>query len=92
MKKFTKSKAGFSLIEIIMVVAIIVILAGVMALNISSYISKANSASALEESIRSSNEGLVQSYEDHMAELGFDRVEAEETEAGSSSASPVEGA
>ena len=41
MKKIQKSKKGFTLIEMILVIAIIVILAAVLALGISSYLQKA---------------------------------------------------
>ena len=48
MKKINKNKKGFTLIEMILVIAIIVILAAVLALGISNYLQKAEaSASSL---------------------------------------------
>lgn len=46
MKKISKSKKGFTLIEMILVIAIIAILAAVVFKNVSVYLEKANSASA----------------------------------------------
>lgn len=71
MKKITKNKIGYTLIEMVIVVAIIVILAGVMILNISAIVSKAKKASSLEESQRASAGGMVSSQEAHLSELGF---------------------
>ena len=44
MKKIQKNKKGFTLIEMVLVIAIIVILASVMFIAVSSYIQKAQSA------------------------------------------------
>ena len=50
MIRIYKNKKGFTLIEMILVIAIIVILAAVLALGISNYIQKAEaSASSLSE-------------------------------------------
>ena len=50
MKKIQKSKKGFTLIEMILVIAIIVILAAVLALGISTYLQKAEAtASSISE-------------------------------------------
>jgi type IV pilus assembly protein PilA len=50
MKKIQKSKKGFTLIEMILVIAIIVILAAVLALGISTYLQKAEkTASSISE-------------------------------------------
>ena len=49
MKKLNKSKIGFTLVEMILVIAIIVILASVLILGIGSYLNNAkNAASSLE--------------------------------------------
>ncbi len=49
MKKVRKSKLGFTLIEVILVVAILTILAAVLILNIAGYMERAhNAASSLE--------------------------------------------
>ena len=44
MKKIQKTKKGFTLIEMILVIAIIVILASVLFISISGYIANANTA------------------------------------------------
>ncbi len=44
MKKAFKSKIGFTLIEIVLAIAIIVILAAILALQIGGYVDRANNA------------------------------------------------
>ncbi|MCQ2504750.1 MAG: type II secretion system GspH family protein [Saccharofermentans sp.] len=46
MKKVQKSKRGFTLIEMVLVIAIIVILAGVLSIGISGYLERATNAAA----------------------------------------------
>jgi type IV pilus assembly protein PilA len=46
MKCIIKSKKGFTLIEMMLVIAIIVILAGVLALSIGNYIARAKIAAS----------------------------------------------
>lgn len=46
MKKISKSKKGFTLVEMVLVIAIICILAAVLFFSVSDYISKAKSATA----------------------------------------------
>jgi len=46
MKKIQKSKKGFTLVEMVLVIAIIVILAAVLVLGIGTYLNKAKSASS----------------------------------------------
>ena len=46
MKKIQKSKKGFTLIEMVLVIAIIVILAAVLIMGISGYLERANNAAA----------------------------------------------
>jgi len=49
MKKIRKSKVGFTLIEMVLVIAIIVILAAVLVMSVGTYINRAkNAASSLE--------------------------------------------
>jgi len=50
LNKLMKSKKGFTLIEMVLVIAIIVILASVMVIAVSGYLSKAQSAKAKVES------------------------------------------
>ena len=49
MKKIQKSKKGFTLIEMVLVIAIIVILAAVLVMNIGGYLDKAKSATSSVE-------------------------------------------
>lgn len=46
MKKIQKTKKGFTLIEMVLVIAIIVILAAVLIMGVSNYLEKANNAAA----------------------------------------------
>ena len=46
MKKISKSKKGFTLVEMVLVIAIIVILAAVMFFAVSGYIARAKNATA----------------------------------------------
>ena len=57
MKKIQKSKKGFTLIEMVLVIAIIVILAAVVFFSVSSYLAKARSATA---KIKSHNDAIIE--------------------------------
>ena len=46
MKKIVKSRKGFTLVEMVLVIAIIVILAAVLVLGIGSYLNKAKAAAS----------------------------------------------
>ena len=46
MKKIQKTKKGFTLVEMVLVIAIIVILAAVLALSIGTYIGRAKKAAS----------------------------------------------
>ena len=46
MKKISKSKKGFTLVEMVLVIAIIVILAAVMLMSIGQYLEKAKTAAS----------------------------------------------
>ena len=46
MKKIQKSKKGFTLVEMVLVIAIIVILAAVLLFGVSQYLNAANKAKA----------------------------------------------
>lgn len=50
MKKIQKSKKGFTLIEMVLVIAIIVILAAVLVMNIGTYLNKSKSAASSVDS------------------------------------------
>jgi len=63
MKKIQKNKKGFTLIEMVLVIAIIVILASVMVISVGGYLNKAKSAKVKVEShnseISSANAAIV---------------------------------
>ena len=59
MKKIQKSKKGFTLIEMTLVIAIIVILAAVLVLGVGSYLSKAKAASSSIKQHNSSTSEVV---------------------------------
>ena len=46
MKRINKNKKGFTLIEMVLVIAIIVILAAVLALSITGYLNRAKNAAS----------------------------------------------
>ncbi len=47
MKKISKSKKGFTLVEMVLVIAIICILAAVLVLSVTEYISRAQKATSM---------------------------------------------
>ncbi len=49
MKRLNKSKKGFTLIEMVLVIAIIVILSVVMIFQVSDYLNRAHSATSVME-------------------------------------------
>lgn len=54
MKKIQKTKKGFTLIEMVLVIAIIVILAAVLVMNIGAYLNRAKNAASSVKSHNSS--------------------------------------
>lgn len=74
MKRIRKSKFGFSLLELVIVVAIVVILAAVMVMSIGTYISNAKAKSDIAEQSRRSVVTNILSSEARMNELGFDNT------------------
>ena len=59
MKKISKTKRGFTLIEMVLVIAIIVILAAVLVFSISGYVERAkNAASSLHDHNESVKAGV----------------------------------
>jgi type IV pilus assembly protein PilA len=59
MKKIQKSKKGFTLVEMVLVIAIIVILAAVLVLGIGTYLNKAKAASSSIKSHNASTNAVV---------------------------------
>ena len=59
MKKIQKTKKGFTLIEMVLVIAIIVILAAVLVMSIGSYINRAKNAASSNAAHNSSISGVV---------------------------------
>jgi type IV pilus assembly protein PilA len=57
MKKIQKNKKGFTLVEMVLVIAIIVILAAVVFFSVSSYLAKARSAT---QKIKSHNDAIIE--------------------------------
>ena len=55
MRRFYKSKQGFTLIEMVLVIAIIVILAAVLVFGLGSYINRAKNAAS---SVKTHNESI----------------------------------
>ena len=58
MKKIQKTKKGFTLIEMVLVIAIIIILAAVMFISISGYLNSAHTAANSVSAHNSSLESL----------------------------------
>lgn len=61
MKKIQKTKKGFTLIEMVLVVAIIIILAGVLFISVTGYLRSARSA-ANSVSVHNSNLESLKSF------------------------------
>lgn len=66
MRKLSKSKKGFTLIEMVLVIAIIVILAAVLIMNVGTYLEKSKSAAS-----------SVESHNDAISEV-IDEIEAQQ--------------
>ena len=63
MKKIQKSKKGFTLIEMVLVIAIIVILAAVLVMNIGTYLNKSKSAASSVDSHNNAISEVVEEIE-----------------------------
>lgn len=70
MKKIQKSKKGFTLVEMVLVIAIIVILAAVLIIGVTKYLQAANAAKASIEQ-HNSAVGEVNSAIDAAVGLGM---------------------
>lgn len=79
MKRIRKSKIGFTLLEMVIVVAIIAILAGVITISIGTFISNSKAKSISAEDARSSAVVNIQSSEARMSELGFNNISSAST-------------
>ncbi len=66
MKKVIKSRKGFTLVEMVLVIAIIVILAAVLVLGIGTYLNKAKAAASSVTQHNSSISILTSEIEDAM--------------------------
>ncbi|MCI1768892.1 MAG: type II secretion system GspH family protein [Mageeibacillus sp.] len=66
MKKIQKSKKGFTLIEMTLVIAIIVILAAVLVLGVGSYLNKAKAASSSIKEHNSSTSEVVDAIDQQL--------------------------
>ena len=66
MKKIQKTKKGFTLIEMVLVIAIIVILAAVLVMAIGGYIDRAKNAASSVAAHNSSISGAVSAVDANM--------------------------
>ena len=64
MKKIQKTKKGFTLIEMVLVIAIIVILAAVLVMSIGSYINRAKNAASSIAAHNSLISGVTNAIDD----------------------------
>lgn len=71
MKIFQKQKAGFTLVEIVLVLGIILILAAVMFISVSGYLNKANTVKANESSNNSSLLSKNKDINSQFIDLGY---------------------
>lgn len=71
MKRIIKSKKGFTLIEMILVIGIIVILAAVMIFSVTAYLSKANSVKTKVSSGQASFSNQNKTINDSFIDLGY---------------------
>ncbi|MBO4243158.1 MAG: prepilin-type N-terminal cleavage/methylation domain-containing protein [Clostridiales bacterium] len=62
MRKINKSKTGFTLVEVIIVVAVIVILAGVVTLNVSGILGTTKDKNKAVSEDVSELQGVIDSY------------------------------
>ena len=66
MKKIQKSKKGFTLIEMVLVIAIIVILASVLFIGISGYLAKADTVKKIASVRNSRVDSLTKNVDDNV--------------------------
>ncbi len=69
MKKISKSKKGFTLVEMVLVIAIICILAAVLILSVTDYITRAQSATSVINDNRAQVESATGEIDDALGEV-----------------------
>lgn len=70
MKKISKSKKGFTLVEMVLVIAIICILAAVLVLSVTDYITRAQAATSAIDANRAQVESATGEIDQALGELG----------------------
>lgn len=68
MKKISKSKKGFTLVEMVLVIAIICILAAVLVLSVTDYITRAQKATSVINDNRTQVSMAVAEIDDALGE------------------------
>ena len=68
MKKISKSKKGFTLVEMVLVIAIICILAAVLILSVTDYITRAQKATSVINDNRTQVSMAVSEIDDALGE------------------------
>jgi len=71
MKRFQKQKAGFTLVEIVLVIGIILILAAVMFISVSGYLSTAHTVQAEYSSNNASLLSKNKNINSQFIDLGY---------------------
>lgn len=71
MRRINKSKVGFTLVELVLVIAIILILASVAALSVSDILKKGQDAQGSISDEVSIAKGKIQAEEDDLKKKGF---------------------
>lgn len=74
MRKIGKTRKGFTLVEMVLVIAIIVILAGVLVIGIGTYL---NRAMATTSSVSSHNSSIISITDEVERQMGIDGGEGE---------------
>ena len=67
MRRIGKTRKGFTLVEMVLVIAIIVILAGVLVVSVGSYLNKAKNASSSITAHNSSVEFINSEIDDQLS-------------------------
>lgn len=71
MKRICKGKAGFTLVEVIIVIAIIAILASVLAIAVAGYLQKANTVKKAVSSNQASFSDKNKKINSNFIDLGY---------------------